>query len=91
MKKQKENNVHIYEDEELATTLNTFNIGDEIPPELYEVVAGIFAFIKSLDEKIRRGKMINNREIGTIGEEIAAEFLEKNNYKIIEKTLDTKD
>ncbi|AUG57776.1 YraN family protein [Acetivibrio saccincola] len=31
--------------------------------------------------------MINNREIGTIGEEIAAEFLEKNNYKIIEKNF----
>lgn len=51
IEKAKESNVHIYEDEKLATTLNTFNIGDEIPPELYEVVAGIFSFIKSLDEK----------------------------------------
>lgn len=31
--------------------------------------------------------MINKREIGTIGEEIAAEYLENNNYKIIEKNF----
>ena len=51
IEKAKESDVHIHQDEQLATTLNSFNIGDEIPPELYEVVAGIFAFIKSLDEK----------------------------------------
>lgn len=31
--------------------------------------------------------MINKRKIGTIGEEIAVEYLEKNNYKILEKNF----
>lgn len=51
IKKAEESNVYIHEDKQLATTLNTFNIGDEIPSELYEVVAGIFIFIQSLDKK----------------------------------------
>ncbi|MDQ2087203.1 EscU/YscU/HrcU family type III secretion system export apparatus switch protein [Herbivorax sp. ANBcel31] len=51
IEKANQSDVPLYENEELATTLNTFNIGDEIPPELYEVVAGIFSFIKSLDKK----------------------------------------
>ncbi|TYQ18250.1 UNVERIFIED_CONTAM: flagellar biosynthesis protein [Acetivibrio alkalicellulosi] len=51
LEKAKENHIPIYENEDLATTLNTFNIGDEVPPELYEVVAGILAFIGAIDKK----------------------------------------
>jgi flagellar biosynthesis protein len=39
LQKARENNIPIYEDEKLANTLNSFNVGEEIPPELYEVVA----------------------------------------------------
>lgn len=49
LEKAKENNIPIYENEELASTLNAMNIGDEIPPELYEIVAQILVFIGSID------------------------------------------
>ena len=43
------NDVPVFEDVSLAHTLNTLHIGDEIPPELYEVVAEILVFISKLD------------------------------------------
>lgn len=46
----KENDVPIYEDAGLAHTLGILNIGDEIPPELYEVVAEILVFVSNLDK-----------------------------------------
>ena len=45
----KENQIPIYHDGKLAHTLNSFKIGDEIPQELYEVVAEILVFIGELD------------------------------------------
>ncbi|MGE5329717.1 MAG: EscU/YscU/HrcU family type III secretion system export apparatus switch protein [Deltaproteobacteria bacterium] len=45
----KENSVPIYENPELAHTLNAMNIGEEIPPELYEIVAQILVFVSDLD------------------------------------------
>lgn len=47
----KENDVPLYEDEALAHTLNTLKIGDEIPRELYEIVAQILVFVSGLDNK----------------------------------------
>jgi flagellar biosynthesis protein len=44
------NDVPIYKDEKLAHTLNTLNIGTEIPAELYEVVAEILVFVSNLDK-----------------------------------------
>jgi len=41
--------VPIYEDKNLAHTLNALHIGDEIPPELYEVVAQILVFVSKVD------------------------------------------
>lgn len=38
-----------YKDEKLAKQLNHLSIGEEIPPELYQVVAEILAFIIQLD------------------------------------------
>ncbi len=52
IEKAKEYDVPIYKNDELASTLNTFNIGDEIPPELYEVVAEILVFVSNMDKKI---------------------------------------
>ena len=41
-----------YKDDKLADTLSKLEIGDMIPPELYEVVAEILVFVNDMD-KIR--------------------------------------
>ena len=46
----KENDVPIHEDEKLAGTLSKLDIGEYIPPELYEVVAEILVFVDSMDK-----------------------------------------
>jgi flagellar biosynthesis protein len=46
----KENKVPVHEDEGLAQTLGKMRIGDEIPPDLYEVVAEILVFISQMDK-----------------------------------------
>ena len=51
----KQNDVPIHEDEKLAGTLSKLDIGEYIPPELYEVVAEILVFVDNM-EKIR-GKL----------------------------------
>ena len=45
----KENKVPTYKDNKLASTLSKLQIGDMIPPELYEVVAEILVFVDDLD------------------------------------------
>lgn len=42
--------VPVHEDEELARTLSKLDIGDSIPPELYEVVAEILVFVDAMDK-----------------------------------------
>lgn len=44
-----ENKIPIVEDESLLSVLNRFSAGDEIPEELYQVVAQILVFIGKLD------------------------------------------
>jgi flagellar biosynthesis protein len=44
------NAVPVYEDARLAHTLNRLQLGDEIPSELYEVVAEILVFVSNLDK-----------------------------------------
>lgn len=51
IEKAKESGVAVVENSQLAATLNSFNIGDEIPPELYEVVAQILVFVNDMDRK----------------------------------------
>ena len=41
--------VPVYRDTTLAHALNALHIGDEIPPELYEVVAQILVFVSTVD------------------------------------------
>lgn len=48
----KEADVPMYQDTKLADTLSRLEIGDMIPPELYEVVAEILVFVNDMD-KIR--------------------------------------
>lgn len=45
----KENNIPIYKDEKLSKQLYNLSIGEEIPPELYNVVAEVLSFIARLD------------------------------------------
>lgn len=48
----KESDVPVHEDAKLAGTLSKLDIGEYIPPELYEVVAEILVFVDKM-EKIR--------------------------------------
>lgn len=46
----KKSNVPLHRDDKLADTLSKLEIGDMIPPELYEVVAEILVFVKNMDD-----------------------------------------
>ncbi len=48
--KAKEENVPVHQDGKLADTLSRLEIGDMIPPELYEVVAEILVFVDAMDK-----------------------------------------
>ena len=52
IEKAKESDVPVHEDAKLAGTLSKLDIGEYIPPELYEVVAEILVFVDKM-EKIR--------------------------------------
>ena len=45
-----ENKIPIHEDSKLADTLSKLEIGEMIPPELYEVVAEILVFVDAMDK-----------------------------------------
>ncbi|WP_028307841.1 EscU/YscU/HrcU family type III secretion system export apparatus switch protein [Desulfitibacter alkalitolerans] len=53
VKKAKEEGIHVHEDQALADMLASMEIGSEIPPELYQAVAHILAFVWKLDNKNR--------------------------------------
>ena len=57
IEKAKESDVPVHRDDKLADTLSRLEIGDMIPPELYEVVAEILVFVDAMD-KIK-AKMAN--------------------------------
>ncbi|HHY10314.1 MAG TPA: flagellar biosynthesis [Firmicutes bacterium] len=48
--------VPLFKQKELAEALAALPAGLEIPPELYELTAGIFAFILRLDQEKSGGK-----------------------------------
>ncbi len=48
----KDNKIPVHQDDKLADTLSKLEIGEMIPPELYEVVAEILIFVDAMD-KIR--------------------------------------
>ena len=57
IEKARESRVPVHQDDKLADTLSRLEIGDMIPPELYEVVAEILVFVDSMDKikgKIKR-------------------------------------
>ena len=45
----KDNKIPIHKDSKLADTLSKLEIGEMIPPELYEVVAEILVFVDQMD------------------------------------------
>jgi len=49
IEKAQESKVPLYKDNKLADTLSKLQIGDMIPPELYEVVAEILVFVDDMD------------------------------------------
>lgn len=46
-----ESNVSIYEDSQLVEELNKIDLGLDIPPQLYEVVAQVLLFVSDLDKR----------------------------------------
>lgn len=50
IEKAQESEVPIHRDDKLAETLSRLEIGEMIPPELYEVVAEILIFVDSMDK-----------------------------------------
>lgn len=57
IEKARESDIPVHRDDKLADTLSRLDIGDMIPPELYEVVAEILVFVDSMDKlkaKIKR-------------------------------------
>ncbi|MDR1533002.1 MAG: EscU/YscU/HrcU family type III secretion system export apparatus switch protein [Clostridiales bacterium] len=64
LEKGEASDIPVYKDPELASELTRLEIGENIPPELYEVVAQVLIFISDLDrmEEYRRGTGINSNE-----------------------------
>ena len=52
IERAKEADIPVHQDDKLANTLARLDIGEMIPPELYEVVAEILVFVDAMD-KIR--------------------------------------
>ena len=50
IQKAQEADVPVHRDDKLADTLSRLEIGDAIPPELYEVVAEILVFVDAMDK-----------------------------------------
>lgn len=57
IEKAKESDIPIHKDDKLANTLSKLEIGELIPPELYEVVAEILVFVDNMDHI--KGKLEN--------------------------------
>ena len=49
IEKAEESNVPIHEDVNLADTLSSLDVGEYIPPELYEVVAEILVYVDDME------------------------------------------
>ncbi len=49
IERAKEADIPLHKDEKLAGTLSKIQIGDMIPPELYDVVAEVLVFVDKMD------------------------------------------
>lgn len=59
IEKAREYKIPVYEDPHLAEALSHISLGDEIPSDLYEVVAEVLAFISKLDESYGMNKKLS--------------------------------
>lgn len=59
IKKAEEENIPVHQDEKLASDLSNLEIGEYIPPELYQIVAEVLVFVDSMD-KIK-GKVMDKK------------------------------
>lgn len=51
-----ENDVPIVYNKELTDLLLNVDVGDSIPPELYEIVAEVLAYVMEVDGKLNKGR-----------------------------------
>lgn len=58
--KAEEEDIPVHQDAELAKSLSDLEIGDYIPPELYQVVAEVLVFVDAMD-KIK-GKVMDKKK-----------------------------
>ena len=59
LKTAQKSDIPVYEDEKLARMLTQLEIGDNIPPELYDIVAQVLVFITDVDylqEQVSKGE-----------------------------------
>jgi len=47
----RENSIQVVQDQKLSSVLQKMSVGDEIPEELYKVVAEILIFVNNMDTK----------------------------------------
>lgn len=50
IERAKEAKIPVHQDDKLANTLSRLDIGEMIPPQLYEVVAEILVFVDAMDK-----------------------------------------
>ncbi|MBP1156026.1 MULTISPECIES: EscU/YscU/HrcU family type III secretion system export apparatus switch protein [unclassified Paenibacillus] len=60
MAKAKENDVPIQEDPSLVEVLSKLDLDQEIPPELYKLVAEVLSFIYRSDQKAKQWRREGN-------------------------------
>jgi flagellar biosynthesis protein len=46
----KQNNIHLQEDSTLIANLLQIDLGDSVPPQLYEVIAEVFVLLEKINE-----------------------------------------
>ncbi len=51
IEKAQENDIVIYQDEKLSQQLYNLSLGEEIPTELYQVIAEVLVFIAKADQE----------------------------------------
>lgn len=61
IQKAEEEDIPVHKDEKLAHDLSKLDIGEYIPPELYQVVAEVLVFVDTMD-KIKGKVMDNNKK-----------------------------
>lgn len=54
----REHGITVYKDPPLARALGTLNIGDAIPPPLYQAIAEVLAFVYAVDQRYQEQRQV---------------------------------